>query len=281
LSTLYVTDLDGTLLNNEATIEREDLQTLNTLIKNGTLFSVATGRSYTTAKKILEPIHLTLPALFLNGVHVFDMQRGRTLYTKNMGSLSVEKILAVFRKVDICSIFYVMMPNGNVTLYYDNAKTEMAKRFIASRANFLQEVSDYEAILEKPLEEVISKHQICFIIALEKDEKKIAFIMHALSFIDGISYHLYEERTHGFLSIEVFSKEGGKDKGISFLKEYTRAENVISFGDNLNDISMKEQSNLFCVVENALPEMKAYADYIIPSNNESGVISFIHNNTHI
>jgi len=275
LSTLYVTDLDGTLLDDKTTIEKESLHTLNTLIQNGKLFSVATGRSYTTAKKILAPINLSLPVLFLNGVHVFDMQRKKTLYTKIMDSLSVEKILKVFRTVDVCSVFYVMKPDGNVTLYYDNAKSDMAKRYISNRSRFLRSVADYDAILEKTLESVISEHQICLILAIEHDEKKMATIKRTLSTIDGISFHLYEEVTTGFLSIEIFSKEGGKDKGLSFLKEYCKAQKVISFGDNLNDISMKKQSDLFCVVENALPKVKSYADIIIPSNNNSGVISFM------
>ena len=40
---------------------------------------------------------------------------------------------------------------------------------------------------------------------------------------------------------------------------------------------MKTQSDLFCAVENALPTVKTQADKIIPTNNESGVISFITN----
>ena len=41
--TLYVSDLDGTLLNNESLVSQESAQGLNRLIHDGALFTVATG----------------------------------------------------------------------------------------------------------------------------------------------------------------------------------------------------------------------------------------------
>lgn len=278
LSTLYVTDLDGTLLNDKTVIEKNSLETLNSLINNGALFSIATGRSYTTAKNILDSIDFTLPVLLLNGVHIFDWHHKKTLYTMNIDCFSIKKILKIFRKTDICPIFYVMKPDGNVTLFYDHANFDLAKRFIADRSNFFKKEANYDAVIENSLEKVMINHSICFIIALAKDESTLSFAYEELKKVPNISFHFYKDKSIGALSIEIFSNESGKDRGIAFLKEFAKAERVISFGDNYNDISMKKQSDVFCVVENALDEVKKYADIIIPSNNDAGVITYITDN---
>ena len=58
MKTLYVSDLDGTLLRSDETISTYSAETLNALTKKGMLFSYATARSYHTARKVtkgLEP----------------------------------------------------------------------------------------------------------------------------------------------------------------------------------------------------------------------------------
>ncbi|MEE0266048.1 MAG: HAD hydrolase family protein, partial [Acutalibacteraceae bacterium] len=46
MRTLYLTDLDGTLLNKESRITDLDISVINTFIKNGGMFTYATARSY-------------------------------------------------------------------------------------------------------------------------------------------------------------------------------------------------------------------------------------------
>ena len=54
MTTLYVSDLDGTLLNSNQTLSPFTIQTINQLVSDGMLFSYATARSYQTAKKVTQ-----------------------------------------------------------------------------------------------------------------------------------------------------------------------------------------------------------------------------------
>ena len=44
MKTLYISDMDGTLLNDGGKVSRRSVEIINELIKNGILFTVATAR---------------------------------------------------------------------------------------------------------------------------------------------------------------------------------------------------------------------------------------------
>ncbi len=52
MKTLYVTDLDGTLLNSKDSINEYSLQVINGLIEKGMLFTYATARSLSSASVV-------------------------------------------------------------------------------------------------------------------------------------------------------------------------------------------------------------------------------------
>ena len=51
MKTLYVSDLDGTLLRKNETLSPYTIKTINALTSSDMLFSYATARSLNTAKK--------------------------------------------------------------------------------------------------------------------------------------------------------------------------------------------------------------------------------------
>ena len=53
MKTLYVSDLDGTLLRSDETISDYMNSTINELVNKGMIFSYATARSYYTAHKVV------------------------------------------------------------------------------------------------------------------------------------------------------------------------------------------------------------------------------------
>lgn len=60
-----------------------------------------------------------------------------------------------------------------------------------------------------------------------------------------------------------------------FLKEYLQADELISFGDNLNDLPMFEVSDYCYAVENADILVKQAATGVIKSNMDNGVALFL------
>lgn len=70
---LFISDLDGTLLNGNAEVTEFTRDTLNRLMAKGLNFTAATARTLASAGKILLGLDLKLPVILMNGVLIYDM----------------------------------------------------------------------------------------------------------------------------------------------------------------------------------------------------------------
>lgn len=75
--------------------------------------------------------------------------------------------------------------------------------------------------------------------------------------------------------IEVYAPGVSKASAVKSLAEQTKAERIVAFGDNLNDLPMLEAADLAVAVSNARPEVKDKADIIIDANHTDAVARFI------
>ena len=71
---LFVTDLDGTLLNSNKEVSIKSIEILNKLIDDGVNFTVATARTPATVVDLLQDVNLKLPAVLMNGVLLYDIK---------------------------------------------------------------------------------------------------------------------------------------------------------------------------------------------------------------
>lgn len=66
--TLYVSDLDGTLLDDKSQVSPQSVEMLNCAIdKYGALFTCATARTPATIVKLMEKVRLQLPMIAMAG----------------------------------------------------------------------------------------------------------------------------------------------------------------------------------------------------------------------
>ncbi|MEE1144198.1 MAG: HAD hydrolase family protein, partial [Acutalibacteraceae bacterium] len=96
--TLFVSDLDGTLLNDNAQISEFTKQTLNSLISSGLMFTVASARSIISAGDILKGVNWNLNGIFMNGVLLCDIMTRKTADFCTIIESDVIKMISVFNK---------------------------------------------------------------------------------------------------------------------------------------------------------------------------------------
>ena len=77
--TLYVTDLDGTLLNTKDRIDDFSIRTINELTSKGMLFTYATARSLVSASKVTEGLSVDIPIIAYNGAFIMKPSTGEIL----------------------------------------------------------------------------------------------------------------------------------------------------------------------------------------------------------
>ena len=94
--------------------------------------------------------------------------------------------------------------------------------------------------------------------------------------IAGVDIAFYLDVYDDSWYLEIFSHKASKSNGIRFLREKYGFDEVVAFGDNLNDLPMFAQADKKIAVGNAREEVKAAADIVIGTNDNDGVAKWLH-----
>ena len=132
---LYVSDLDGTLLNKDAKLSDYTKKKLNKLlISNNLNFSIATARTPATAVPILSDININLPITVMNGAAIYDIKSNKYLSYNKIPLDIVEKILFILSKTKTPNFSYTLY-NNHINVYYTKSDNPIEEKFINQRNN--------------------------------------------------------------------------------------------------------------------------------------------------
>lgn len=267
---LFVTDLDGTLLNSNKEVSIKSTEILNKLIDNGVNFTVATARTPATVVDLLQDVNLKLPAVLMNGVLLYDIKEEKYINIKEIGKDTVDKVFDVLNKFDKNAMVYGIR-NNHLWVYHKEFEYSWEYNFYKERADRKQKtflkVENYQ--------ECINESKIINFIVFDKYEK-IKGIYDELKKIDEISVEYYEDiYEKGCYFLEAYSAEASKANGIKLLSDYIEHDKLICFGDNLNDIPMFELADECYATANAVERVKEISTDVIGSCDEDGVALFM------
>ncbi len=269
MKTLYISDLDGTLLNRNALLNKETILVLNELIEKGVNFTVATARTSATVVKMMQDVNIQLPVILMNGVAIYDIKKERYVLTESISENGKHVLIDAIRKY-IGTGFIYCVENNRLDTYFENADSPVAQAFIKEREQLYGKKFTKVASFEECLDKNIIYYSI------DDKEEKLRKAYEVLSLCPDLHVEFYRDiynTDHWYL--EVCSCTASKKNAVKCLKTLLGAEKVISFGDNLNDIPMFEASDEAYAVANAKDEVKQKATGVIDSNIDNGVVKFI------
>lgn len=266
--TLYVTDLDGTLLNRQDRINPESIAIINELVARGMLFTYATARSLVSASVVTEGLTTDFPVIIYNGAFIIHPSTSDILSEKSFTIEERQRVIEVLDEYDISPLGYsyvdevervswiVSRVNDGMRRYINNRKgTDPRFRPIQTKEELYQgEMFYYTCIGER--EELQSAYDL-----LSKDTR----------FCCTLQQELYRPEYW----FEIMPAQATKAEAIGQLKKLWNCDRVVSFGDAINDIPMFEISDECYAVENAVDELKAIATGIIDSNENDGVAKWL------
>ena len=266
---LYVSDLDGTLLNRNAQLSDVTVDVINRGIEKGLNFTISTARTPTTALKILEPLHLRLPVMMMNGVLVYDMKSRRYLKKEVMDEEVVMVLLGLIKTRGL-NCFLYGLTDDTFCAYYDSVESTSLNYFRNER------IMKYnKKFTEVPDLSLVAGNNIIYCMLREPKEKLEGFYKE-LSVVKGVKTEFYADiYSDDYYMLEIYSEKASKKEALNFLREQAHYDSVISFGDNLNDVALWEASDCFYAVSNAHPEIQNMAHSVLPSNEEDGVAKYI------
>lgn len=146
MKTLFVSDLDGTLLQPDARLSDTSVGLLNDAIARGKLFTIATARTPATADEILKRVDIQLPAIVMTGAALWD--RDANLYSriKYMRPEAVKRLLRIYEEMEMPTFIYTLVDNM-IHIYHQGEISPLARQFLDERIH-----NPFKRVEEGPLD---------------------------------------------------------------------------------------------------------------------------------
>ncbi|WP_281086090.1 HAD family hydrolase [Eubacterium ruminantium] len=265
--TLYVTDLDGTLLNTHDRISDFSIRTINEMVDKGMIFTYATARSLVSASKVTEGLNANIPVIAYNGAFIFQPSTGEILSKEDFNDEERSYVKEILVKHGISPMVYAFVDGVEKVSWIPANENDGVKRYLSSRKG------DKRFRSVEDIESLYSGDMFYFTCIGEKEE--LQPIYDIFSKDDRYRCTIQQELYRPEYWCEIMPALASKSHAIKKYKEMWGCEKVIFFGDAINDIPMFEMSDECYAVENAVPELKKIANGIIASNENDGVAKWL------
>lgn len=271
---LIVTDMDGTLLNDDKEISEGNLKAIRMVRGMGIRFAFLSGRQYKFLKEVKEKYDIDVDTIGLNGAEIRN-EKGEIIWSRFIKKDVAKRIAKVLNKENAVSKIYV---NNMVVANKPNSLDKIIDDIIISHGH---EIND--EMVESQYVRLYGKSKVVndlseFLDEVNCDIEKIEVINPDRNVLDKISEEIKMVAdvfiTSSYkLNIEIMHKDVNKGSAIKEFGDYLgiKTDEIMAFGDNLNDLEMIEAAGLGIAMENAVDLAKAKANYITLNNNDDGV----------
>ncbi len=265
---LYISDLDGTLLDFKASLAKLTETILNSEIDKGTMFTYATARSIYSAAPILGKLKLNIPVITQNGAFIVNPENGKKIVSHYFSDSTKSFLIDFFKEHNESLLVYSCDDNREYVSWLEGSINKGTRRYISDRKGDkrLHPCKRYEDLF------VGNIYYITLISPTLSPAELDNYFDNKNGFARNYQSDTYKTDEYWY---EIYRDDVSKANAVTKLKELVGADEVICFGDNVNDISMFRVSDRAYAVSNCAEELKAYATGIIRSNNQSGVAVFI------
>lgn len=266
--TLYISDLDGTLLNSRSQVSDTSRALLNRLIADYDInFSIATARTPATTLQLMRGIDYRLPLIVMTGSAMWA--NGRLVNRHYLQAEEVDVLVDVAHRYGIRPFFYTY--NGRmIEAYHLPQMSDYERDFVALRNH-------------SPFKRFVFGN------TLPADKRGVTMLAFAAAEY-GLMHKAYVEARErmkrepvfyrdifnpdvGFL--EVIAADASKAAALAELRDEIGAERVVVFGDSANDLSMRRVADVFVAPANASEEVRRVADEVTASNDDDCVALWI------
>ncbi|MFD1484553.1 Cof-type HAD-IIB family hydrolase [Lacticaseibacillus baoqingensis] len=274
---LIASDMDGTLLNDKMQISDGNAAAIRRAQQAGIEFMVATGRGLSEAQPLVQAHGLKTAFITLNGARVFDTDgqltvdeplpeamvaltletlQARGLYFELVTNQGIYSDSRVRRIQNVADVLVRLNPDTS----YKIAVALAAARLELMEINY---VDDYNALVAQKDVEVMK------VIAFsQQGQKALAEPQQVLAKSGELII-----TSSAVNNIEINSRKAQKGLALNAYaaKKGLTLENCMAIGDNLNDESMITMAKYGVAMGNALPKIKALAQWTTAINTKDGV----------
>lgn len=266
--TLYVTDLDGTLMRGDKTLSEFTVNTLNQLIDQGMLITYATARTFESAWEITKDIHFQIPVITRNGTvfadQILKKETDISHFSEQAVSALKQLLTGTIERTGFVTAYFDGEPKKTyreghlcpgLQKYIDGHANDRRMRAIGEDTDLFDGIVTYITLIA------------------EKDELQPVY--EKIRNAGDWECNFQQDTYGGEYWLEICPQNATKANAVLRCKEALSCDRVVVFGDSVNDLSMFAVADEACAVENGIEEVKSAATVIIPSNENDGVATYL------
>jgi Cof subfamily protein (haloacid dehalogenase superfamily) len=258
---LLVVDIDGTIAGESNDISPPVLEALLNVQAHGIPVTIATGRMFCSAKRFHQTVQSQLPLIAYQGAWVQDVTEDDPMQHWKLTPPQVTYLLDYFEQPHLRDRLEVHLYIGD----------RLHVRDITARTESYSSRSGIEPIavgdLRSTLETAPTK-----LLALSSDTDLVqACLTELKSLTPPHPWHL---TTSVATFLEVTHPEANKGSAVKYLAETVmglQAHQVMTIGDNCNDLEMLAYAGIGVAMGDAPAIVKQQADWVTGSAEEDGV----------
>lgn len=260
-------DLDGTLLSSKKSIAPKTLESLLSLQKQGMKIIIATGRTPLACMHKLVQLNLRTPLVCANGACIYDPVANAPLDEVLLASSSIERLIKIAKDTKKYALLYSLehtyIPQEVINSYIALSGAKESKKVLAS----ILPLDTFKIGNESVYKCIIHSKDIGF----DKE-----FLKYLKTNIDDLEQNLFITFAHPDF-LEIVDKSVNKYDSLSGVLESRniKDDEVIAFGDGVNDLEMLGNLSYSVAMANASDEVKEVATFTTASNDEEGIYKFL------
>lgn len=264
--TLFLSDLDGTLLTRESVLPEGAVEKIRALSDRGVRLTYATARTIRSAAFILAGVPYPAPVSLMNGTFLRDMTRGVYLKKHVIDRRAAEKIL----RYPAEPFIYTLDDADELFTAYRRLANPAMAAFMRER------IERYNKPFRK-LEGGLPEGVIVYFCYLDT-HTALSPVYNALRENPAVQCAFYPDHNDADTwYLEVFAADASKGNAVQELREVTGCKTIVAFGDNYNDIPMLTAADHAVAIDTAPSEVRAAADDTTSSG--MGVLDWIEEHT--
>lgn len=275
---LIASDMDGTLLNSDHKIPKENIELIKFAQKNGIQFVVATGRAYYEALPALNNENIKCDVISFNGGIIYD-KNGNIINITPMKLKDLYYTIEILKSLEISYQLYTKN-----TIYTNSIETDITAYIDLIRANgeepneqhlrqearnrlalgHITEVDNIELYLNQENNPSIK------VIGISNDLEKLKHATELLSGNDNISV-----TSSGANNVEIMDKKATKGEALKIVADIhdINLRNAIAIGDNLNDQAMLDIVEYSIAMKNGNKDLQKTSKFITEKTNSEGGVA--------
>ncbi len=255
---MLVSDMDATLLNSDHQVSDENFNAISEFIREGGVFTVASGRMVDAVRRYLDRLQINAPAILHNGAKIYNFKTETLIHNRTIEEDRKEIIKRVYKN----------HPNLGIEIYSNECVYVLRRcletvRLESTPYNVTYSMPDF--VWDEPWTKVL-------IIGTE-DEIDTFEPVYRRDYDKGNCVR------SGKRYLDMIANGVSKGRGVMTLAQMygIKRENIYTVGDNMNDYEMVTLAGHGYAVENGVDKLKAVAEAVVPDCNNSAIAYIIKN----